>query len=86
MNNMTKNPTAMENKDKPAAPCVHVNIDGTYDYAVNMGLTKREMIAAMCLQGLLANPEPTFFNLKDVDKAAYAVIMADVLLTQLEKQ
>lgn len=49
-------------------------------------LSKREMIAAMCLQGLLANPELLKPEYKEsVDLHALAVLNADALLTQLEK-
>jgi hypothetical protein len=69
----------MENRDKPAFPIGPEHFSDT-------GLTKREHIAAMCLQGLLANPELLKPEYKEsVDLHALAVLNADALLTQLEK-
>jgi hypothetical protein len=85
MNNRT-NPTEMNNRDKPASPCVltvtYMDKDSVKEFS---GLSKREMIAAMCLQGLLANPiiDPRFDHAGLTEKS---VIYADTILNQLEKQ
>ena len=46
------------------------------------GLTKREYLAAMCLQGILANPQ---FD-DDEEKARSAVNYADLLIEALNKE
>ena len=58
---------------------------GTYnpDY-MSTGLTKRELFAAMALQGMLANPER--IGDKDSGYADYAVHLADALINELNKQ
>lgn len=43
----------MENKDKPAFATNGI----AYDEIGSNGLTKRELIAAMAMQGMLANPK-----------------------------
>lgn len=48
------------------------------------GLTKREMIAAMCLQGLLSDNECSFANVQNAAKCA--IEHADALLVELEKE
>lgn len=47
------------------------------------GLTQRELIAAMALQGLLANPHPDVINLENHARAA--ALHADDLLLELSK-
>lgn len=69
----------MENRDKPAYP---VSPDANYD---GIGLSKREAIAAMCLQGLLANTHPSVLEEQTLNKCIMAIEYADALLTQLEK-
>jgi hypothetical protein len=83
----------MTNPNDFVSPSTHQNSDGTHDFNINKGLTKREYFAAMALQGLCANP-----ILKDViDKvksakefdsytANTAVSIADALINALNKQ
>lgn len=69
----------MKNGDQPAIPnalAVRTN-DG---YMSTSGLTKRELFAAMAMQGLMANGE-----MLSHERAAYAVEHADDLLAALEK-
>ena len=48
------------------------------------GLTKRELFAAMAMQGFIANKErPQYF--KPIDDAAYCVKLADALLAALQE-
>lgn len=71
----------MENRDKPAYPSTYLNEKGNADYSE--GISKREMIAAMALQGLLSCP----YRATDIKVLSNeAVLMADALLTQLQKQ
>jgi len=79
----------MDNKNLPAypLPCaatetgVYVNYHANVEEAAVVGLTKREVVAAMCLQGMIANhgdsgaPFHTF--------AEIATAYADALLTHL---
>lgn len=46
------------------------------------GMTKRELLAALCLQGLLANPDLNGFRSKE-EYASDAVAYADELLLAL---
>jgi hypothetical protein len=50
-------------------------------FSTNYGLTKRELIAAMAMQGLLANPHSDVINLENI--AAAAVLHAEDLLREL---
>lgn len=68
----------MKNGDMPAIG--HAGKIDTNGFACAPGLTKRELFAAMALQGLTANPE-----LLSHQRAAYAVEHADDLLAALEK-
>jgi hypothetical protein len=63
----------MENKDKPAFPAE----------AKLQGLTKRELIAAMAMQGLVGSDRTRGWQSEQV--AQGAVIYADLLLKELEK-
>lgn len=49
------------------------------------GLTKRELFAAMAMQGLLANSDPNTNEWAADQVARYAVKQADVLLAELER-
>lgn len=81
----------MDNKNQPAFPISEEETD-RIDNSVKIytGLTKREKIAAMAMQGLLANPD---YNCpSDPSKlpttssfAKAALHYADALLTELEK-
>ena len=59
-----------------------VDIDGKPELftAFSTGLTKRELFAAMAMQGILANAET-----HSVDAAADAVALADELIAELDK-
>jgi hypothetical protein len=74
----------MTNGNDYANPSTHQNSDGTHDFNVNKGLTKREYFAAMAMQGILANH--TYNNWDDYDLMAkdscYAV---DAIIAQLNK-
>lgn len=51
----------------------------------NRGLTKRELFAAMAMQGILANPEITK-NHKDLNIEQAAIKCADALINELNKE
>jgi hypothetical protein len=86
-----------ENKNMPAFPisCA-ANDTGTYSLLDShsgseyTGLSKREQIAAMALQGLLANPEIVNRSTADnkewrEDIALTATMVSDALFTELSK-
>lgn len=78
----------LENKDLPATPAYWYDYDSAGIQVVrdqSFGLTKREQIAAMALQGILANNmyEPTRRN-KLEGMAKDAVSAADALLKALD--
>lgn len=58
---------------------------GTYnpDY-MSSGLTKRELFAALAMQGILANPER--IGGKDQELTQYSVMLADALINELNKE
>lgn len=66
----------MKRGDNSAYPCAHSMRGG-------IGLTKRELFAAMALQGFMANKEHAKWFDPDED-AAYVVRIADCLLKALE--
>lgn len=67
------------NASEPAYPVLH-SYEGVTD--TSPGLTKRELIAAMCLQGLLA-----YGGEMNMPSGAIAAIShADALLTELAKE
>lgn len=49
------------------------------------GLTKRELIAAMAMQGMAASSYPEVAEVEDERRAQYAVAMADALLAELAR-
>lgn len=76
----------------PAFPFERSN--SVYDYATgkqlqvqpsshNDGLSRRELMATLALQGLLSNPNLNLHNLRDL--AAQAVRASEALLIELEK-
>jgi len=73
-----------------AHPVIHQNQDGTIQYDVNFGLTKREHFAAMAMQGM-ASSDYWSENFSDkkieyLQKAMeIAVKTADELINQLNK-
>lgn len=74
----------MENKNQPAFPVSEETTDridtGTTIYS---GLSKREYIAAMAMQGLIAQSNT---SRPASEFAKHAVIAADALLEQLKNQ
>ena len=74
----------MTNPNDFVSPSTHQNSDGTHDFNINKGLTKREYFAAMALQGILArgfNPD-----LFEKNGSEIAVNWADALINALNKQ
>ena len=65
--------------NEPAYPVPEDNLlsNGTYN---NSGLTKRELIAAMAMQGLIA----ANYHVEYEDAAKHAVLHADALLEALK--
>ena len=57
-----------------------------YAMGVEDGLTKREYIAAMAMQGMLANSELTNETFKERLVAAWSVDCADALIDELNKE
>lgn len=68
-----------ENAYKPAMPIRTGNYSGAKIYR---GLTKREHIAAMALQGLLSNSKET---IRSDNLSSIAIRYADELLEELER-
>lgn len=65
----------MNNKDLPAFP--------VSEFGLSTGISERTLIAAMCLQGILANGR----SYNDIKQAAeFAILVTDELLTQLNQQ
>lgn len=67
------------NKNEPAYPIADIHEDMLYP-----GLTKREVIAAMCLQGMLSNQYKGSMGYANETLAIEAVEYADALLVHLE--
>lgn len=72
----------MKNSSESAFPYVAVPYQS--EHTNNPGLTKRELIAAMAMQGLLANMGSQD-NALTTNIARWAVDYADALLIELEK-
>lgn len=77
-----------ENKDLPAFPRLTKleTAISTFKADTEAGLTKREFIAAMCLQGILASNERSDdIESKDLinKMAAKAIVFTDALLNHL---
>lgn len=53
-----------------------------FPVGIDRGITKREQIAAMALQGMMADPERDMYP---HEFAEYAVKLADALLDELDK-
>jgi len=70
----------MSNADKPAFPNDGMLPEGAFGWM--NGLTKRELFAAMAMQGLLADSES---NGSYSEFANKAVSFADALLSKLEE-
>lgn len=60
---------------------IEIDKDCTYNY---YGLTKRELFAAMAMQGILANSER--IGGKDQELTQYSVMLSDALINELNKQ
>lgn len=73
----------MNNANEPAFPC------GPDGYEPDWGMTKREFISAMCLQGILsnyaANSNPGDTKSAHENDVSVAVMYADALLAALEE-
>lgn len=79
----------MSNKNEPAYPTQEVrDLNGNGIMAPSYGLTKRELIAAMAMQGLLSNncEEPNITGQDSICKhyADISVMYADALLEALK--
>lgn len=73
----------MSNANKPAFPFIVQDISKCQ--AHDGGLTKRELFAAMAMQGMLAS-ESDHFNYGHIAKLAEAAVLrADALLAELER-
>lgn len=74
----------MKNLNKSASPIIlnRTDMEGNrWDYSTAGGLTKRELVAAMALQGMLANSD-TVGSLQNY--AEQAAAFADALLARLK--
>lgn len=69
----------MTNKNDSAYP-IETTDASKYEF-VDKGLTKRELISAMCLQGLLSNSGLRH----NIEYAKDAVKLADALIAELNK-
>lgn len=79
----------MSKGDESAFPFPHPEENGA---AIKYGLTKRELISAMCMQGLMRTPMPILVDFdRDRDipaseqRASLAVENADALIAELNK-
>lgn len=70
----------MKNGDQPAYP-----LDPGKQPGLNAGLTKRELIAAMAMQGILSN-SISQESMMPQDAAYRAILCADELIKQLEQK
>lgn len=79
----------MENRNQPAFPFVAGDQSNVDDRVVCEGLSKRELIAAMAMQGLLANPnwmkyyKDDSYLMKSAVAAEVSIQYTDELLKQL---
>lgn len=73
-----------ENKNEPAYP---FSWDQSYNpqFRVEVGLTKLELISAMCLQGIVGNKDSTMRHDYDM-MCEFAITYAKELLKQLEAE
>ena len=79
----TEDERARKNGDLPAGNgACGVNGDST---VITKGLTKRELFAAMAMQGMMANANHAVFIHSHTERAALAVLAADALLKELAK-
>ena len=76
----------MDAKKLGQQPINAIGPDGTFGFG-NAGLTKRELFAAMAMQGIWANSDEAMakaWSIKDI--ARNAVEAADALLAELAKE
>jgi hypothetical protein len=73
----------MNNRDMPAIG--HAGPVGEKAFACAPGLTKRELFAAIAMQGLLSNADPDTNAWGAEEAAKYSVTQADALLAALEE-
>lgn len=77
----------MKNSEQSAFPEIKTTQSGDGKIPLvysNGGLTKREYLAGIALQGILSNAEPdTIRDTKTM--VGYCIVVADELLKQLEK-
>lgn len=66
----------------PTDPAFPVSSGG----ALFDGLTKRELFAAMAMQGMLASPDPMTMAAKTEKICEWSVNAADMLIEALEKE
>ena len=74
----------MSNSDKPAMPFTTRNPWDHESAQGFIGLTKRELIAAMAMQGMLSHDAVHIRTMSKI--ASDAVVMADYLLNELEEK
>ena len=80
------NATAKDNAGQSSFPVIRLYGDGTGKYFPTMvapGLTKRELFAAMAMQGIMAYPDGCGGK---AGIAKYSVEIADSLLEELAKE
>lgn len=76
----------MNNSDMPAYPVTDEKAPPS-EFGWVCGLTKRELIAAMAMQGYCANSTDGFLKRSsDAEVAEMSVNAADALLAELEKK
>lgn len=79
----------MKNSKQPAYPYTIVTKRNEYgapfESITEPGLTKRELIAAMALQGMLANSNQDITDLSHEEIAMCSVYISDALLSELDK-
>jgi hypothetical protein len=72
----------MKNGDKPISPV----FDGS-EFVNHLGLTKREYFAALAMQGMMTSQDENGTWRHDIKQCAKnSVLMADVLLAELDKK
>lgn len=77
---MTEVVRPTEKNNESAFPIVHMNAEDSWTQ--ELGLSKRELFAAMAMQGLLSDPQ---MNAPHEPVAQAAVGYADALLKELAK-
>lgn len=72
------------NANTSAFPCQELNGQGSPITSMEFGLTKRELFAAMAMQGICANSIPGSHH-QPQNTARDAIAQADALLAELAK-